>query len=326
MDTTLEDSFDSLALEQQLGIQFALLSGGGGTSSNNTALSSSFSTYSLSSIHLSGGNTSAYNPQDWNDWIHTVYYDPIPLSRQLAPISMLADSPIISMNLRDQVDAYVAATALSYCAVDQCNNRGSCSSNGTPNPMESCECNPNFTGSNCTVPLALEQQLYHIGPFCSYDHDLVSSCVAAPGDSISAVALFKYSDILREIVVFFDNETACAIGPGHHAQVETDTFYFDGPIQVLQVGCEHSISCSFCSVTIHPYVSVIDFEYVQQLGGPSFTVPPKYEIVGLEAFWSSTGTVISSLGAVYRKSQPNKGIPITFRIFGCLLNLFCYRS
>ena len=164
--SSLATYYSASDLEAQLNARFFELSGHGYENSSEVSTSEVFRQNSQSSLHLKGGNTSAYLPQDWNEWIHTVYFDPVPLSSVLVPVSTLLANASLRANVDRAVEDYVTSAGRGVCASDLCQGHGSCDS------AWACVCDAGFTGPNCTAPKARELL---VGPFCRADADCPSA-------------------------------------------------------------------------------------------------------------------------------------------------------
>lgn len=143
MDDSLAYVYSAGQLQQQLSANFFFMSGGIGASGTVNETSAEFDRHSTSQISLVGGNTTAYEPPQWNGWVHTVYYDPVPVSARLAPISSLAADAAVRRNIDLTVAEYMNATAAFFCDADVCSGHGRCNGTG------GCECHAGWAGVQC---------------------------------------------------------------------------------------------------------------------------------------------------------------------------------
>ena len=314
MDFTLSSSYSSTELQQQLNAQFSVLSGNITSSSSSTQLSSNFVENSLSSIFLIGGNTSDYNPDQWTQWVHTVYFDPVPLSSSLVPISSLAPDQTIANNINEMINEYLTDAAIEWCDADMCNGHGKCVKDGTDNPFQSCECEKGITGANCTESDQGVDELYAIGPVghlsCSGTTPSSFSFVSAPGDYISNLQVYCYTydneDTVQSISVTFNNGTTKTTNtPSTSKYILQQSFLFNAtdPYQSVVMGA--SWSCvTFGTSTMNVYLQMETRNGVTspQCGSPfapSYSqIPSTYQIIGL--FGTVWDSQVASLGFYYR--------------------------
>ena len=143
MDKSLSSYYSEQELNAQLSAEFFFLSGSFTGISGSTNVDAYFQENSVSTIKLSGGNTSAYLPNEWQSWVHTVYYDPVPVNSKIASLSFLSSNASIQANLDKAIVDYLDGSAAAYCAADICNGHGQCQNNG------GCVCDNGWTGEGC---------------------------------------------------------------------------------------------------------------------------------------------------------------------------------
>jgi len=315
MDYSLSTSYSTTELQQQLNAQFSVLSGNITSTSSSTQLSSNFVENSLSSIFLVGGNTSDYNPAQWTQWVHTVYFDPIPLKSSLVPISSLAPDQTIAQNINDMTNEYITSAAIEWCDADMCNGHGKCVSDGTSNPFQSCDCATGITGANCTQTDVSVQELYSIGPVghtpCSGTTPSSFSYIAAPGDSISNFQVYCYeynsdNTYVQSMTITFNNGSSFTTNTpstSKYIYKQNISFNSSDTYQTVVMGATWdcvSIGTSSMNVLLQmktrsglpsPVCGIPTAPFYSQ-------IPSTYQIVGLfGTIWNSE---ISSLGFFYR--------------------------
>ena len=149
MRRTMAESYSSFDLQSQLNAKFYIFTGQHGSGSSGQSLDAYFDGNSMSSLHLLGGNTSAYLPSEWNAWVHTVYYDPVPVESKILPLSVLCQNSTQKSLLNQAINDYLNYAAQTHCDSNLFSGHGTCSSN-----MTVCKCNTGYTGDHCEINLS----------------------------------------------------------------------------------------------------------------------------------------------------------------------------
>ena len=146
MNIEIYNTYSTNEILQQLSGEFFYLSSSFTSVSGATEVSQYFQENSISNIILSGGNTSSYLPSEWQSWVHTVYYDPIPVNAVINEISRLAPNQQIEINLENVIAVYINQSAEIYCDLNLCNGHGKCNNN---NNEGGCTCDEGWYGDYC---------------------------------------------------------------------------------------------------------------------------------------------------------------------------------